>query len=123
MISMTTDSVLPRERAEFWAALVSRHLRQCASSRRANSPAREVQARVIGDLRVAQVSGLGVHALHTGAQDRTRSRSPLCACVHLEARPGSAAAANRLPCEEATSLSPTAGRSSRSILSDPGGTC
>ena len=85
MISMTTDSVLPRERAEFWADLVSLHVTPMCIEPAGKQPLRgEVQARVIGDLAVAQVSGLGLRALHTGAQI-ARARDHLyAACVHLE---------------------------------------
>jgi hypothetical protein len=47
MISMTTDSVLPRERADFWTDLVSRHVTpMCIEPAGEKSLSGEVQARV-----------------------------------------------------------------------------
>ena len=85
MISMTTDSVLPRERAEFWTDLVSRHVTPMCIEPAGEQPlSGEVQVRVIGDLGVAQVSGRGVHASHTRVQI-ARTRGHLyAACVHLD---------------------------------------
>ena len=85
MISMTTDSVLPRERADFWTDLVSRHVTPMCIEPAGEQPlSGEVQVRVIGDLGVAQVSGRGVHASHTRVQI-ARTRGHLyAACVHLD---------------------------------------
>jgi len=85
MISMTTDSVLPRERAEFWTDLVSRHVTPMCIEPAGEQPlSGEVQVRVIGGLGVAQVSGRGVHASHTRVQI-ARARGHLyAACVHLD---------------------------------------
>jgi AraC-like DNA-binding protein len=85
MISMTTDSVPPRERADFWTDLVSRHVTPMRIEPAADQFVRgEVQARVIGSLGVAQVSGRGVHASHARSEI-ARSREHLyAACVHLE---------------------------------------
>ena len=84
MISMTTDSVLPRERAEFWTDLVSRHVTPMCIEPAGEQPlSGKDQVQVIGDLGVAQVSGRGVHASHTRAQI-ARTRGHLyAACVHL----------------------------------------
>ena len=85
MISMTTDSVLPRERAEFWTDLVSRHVTPMCIEPAGEHPLHgEVQVQVIGDLGVAQVSGRGVHASHTRVQI-ARTRGHLyAACIHLD---------------------------------------
>ena len=85
MFSMTTDSVLPRERTEFWADLVSRHVTPMCIQPAGGEPVRgEVQALTIGDLCVAQVSGRGVHASHSRPQI-ARARSHLYAvCVHID---------------------------------------
>jgi AraC-like DNA-binding protein len=85
MIAMTTDSVRPSERAEFWADLVSRHVTPMCIEPAGTQPLRgEIQAQVIGGLGVAQVSGRGVHASHTRAQI-ARTRGHLwAACMHLE---------------------------------------
>lgn len=85
MISMTTDSVLPRERAEFWTDLVSRHVTPMCIEPVGQQPLRgEVLARSVGDLWVTQVSGVGVQALHRHAQiARTRDHF-YAACVHLD---------------------------------------
>src|SRR5258705_3093587 len=85
MVSVTTTSIPTRERAEFWADLVSRHgppIEIGAAGKLALHG--EIQARVIGDLGVAQVSGLGVHALHTGAHIARARGHVYAACVHLE---------------------------------------
>ena len=85
MISMTTDSVLPRERAEFWTDLVSRHVTPMCIEPAGEQPlSGGVQVRVIGDLGVARVSGRGVRASHSREQI-ARTRSHLyAACVHLD---------------------------------------
>ena len=88
MISMTTDSVLPRERAEFWTDLVSCHVTPMCIEPAGEQPLRgEVQVRVIGDLGVAQVSGRGVHAsLH--CSDRSTHGHLYAACVTSMSRLG-----------------------------------
>lgn len=84
MISMTTDSVRPKERGEFWTDLVSRHVTPMRIEPTGKQPLRgEVQARVIGDLGVAQVRGRGIHAAH-GRREVARTRDHLyAACVHI----------------------------------------
>lgn len=85
MISMTTDSVLPRERADFWTDLVSRHVTPMCIEPAGEKPlSGEVQARVIGDLGVAQVSGCGVHASHARVQIAHTRGHLYAACVHLD---------------------------------------
>jgi len=85
MISVTTDSIPIRERAEFWADLVSRHVTPVQIEPAGKRPLRgEIHARVIGNVGVAQVSGLGVQAVHTRAHI-ARARDHLYgACVHLD---------------------------------------
>ncbi len=85
MISMTTDSVMPRERADFWTDLVSRHVTPMRIEPAGEEPLRRaVQARMIGDLAIAQVCGRGVRAAHTRVQI-ARARGHLyAACVHLD---------------------------------------
>lgn len=85
MVSVTTDSVPRRERAEFWADLVSRHVTPMRIEPAGKLALHgEIQARVIGNLGVAQVSGLGVHALHTGAHIARSRGHVYAACVHLD---------------------------------------
>ena len=85
MISMTTDSVAPRERAEFWTDLVSRHVTPMRIEPAGELPlCGEVQVRVIGDLGVAQVSGRGVRASHARAQIAGTRGHLYAACVHLD---------------------------------------
>ena len=85
MISMTTDSVLPRERADFWTDLVSRHVTPMCIEPAGEQPLRgAVQARIIGDLGVAQVCGRGVRAAHTRVQIARTSGHLYAACVHLD---------------------------------------
>lgn len=84
MLSMTTDSVLPHERAEFWSDLVSRHVTPMRIEPTSAQLLRgHVEARVIGDLGVARVSGAGVHALHTRAHVARAGDHRYAACVHL----------------------------------------
>jgi AraC-like DNA-binding protein len=85
MISMTTDSVLPRERADFWTDLVSRHVTPMFIEPAGEQPLRgAVQARIIGNLGVAQVSGRGVRAAHTRVQIARTSGHLYAAGVHLD---------------------------------------
>ena len=82
---MTTDSVLPRERADFWTDLVSRHVTPMCIEPAGEQPLRgAVQARIIGDLGVAQVCGRGVRAAHTRVQIARTSGHLYAACVHLD---------------------------------------
>ncbi|MGE0425309.1 MAG: helix-turn-helix domain-containing protein [Reyranellaceae bacterium] len=85
MMSMTTDSVRPHERAEFWTDLVSRHVTpMCIEPAGEMSLRGEVQVRMVGDLGVALVSGRGIQASHTRVQI-ARTRDHLyAACVHLD---------------------------------------
>lgn len=85
MISMTTDSVLPRERADFWTDLVSRHVTPMCIEPAGEHPLRgAVEVRIIGDLGVAQVCGRGVRARHTRVQIARTSGHQYAACVHLD---------------------------------------
>jgi len=85
MISMTTDSVLPRERADFWTDLVSRHVTPMCIEPAGEQPLHgAVQVRTIGDIGVAQVRGLGVRAGHTRVQIARTSDHLYAACVHLD---------------------------------------
>jgi AraC family transcriptional regulator, positive regulator of tynA and feaB len=85
MVSVTTDGIPPRERAEFWADLVSRHVTPMLIEPAGKLALHgEIQARLIGGLGVARVSGRGVHALHTGAQIARARGHVYAACVHLE---------------------------------------
>jgi AraC family transcriptional activator of tynA and feaB len=85
MISVTTDSIPTRDRAEFWADLVSRHVTPIRIEPAGSHGLRgEIQARVIGDLGVVQVSGQGVHAVHTRAHIARAAGHVYGACVHLE---------------------------------------
>lgn len=85
MVSVTTDSIPARERAEFWADLVSRHVTPMRIEPAGTLALHgEIQARVVGNLGVAQVSGLGVYALHTGAHIARARGHVYAACVHLD---------------------------------------
>jgi len=85
MISMTTDSVLPRERADFGTDLVSRHVTAMFIEPAGEQPLRgAVQARIIGNLGVAQVCGRGVRAAHTRVQIARTSGHLYAAGVHLD---------------------------------------
>ena len=85
MISVTTDSIPTRERAEFWADLVSRNVTPVRIEPAGKQALRgEIQARALGDLGVAQVSGQGLHAAHTGAHIARARGHVYAACMHLE---------------------------------------
>ncbi|WP_249150404.1 helix-turn-helix domain-containing protein [Bradyrhizobium sp. JYMT SZCCT0180] len=82
---MTTDSVLPRERADFWTDIVSRHVTPMSIEPAGEQPLRgTVQARIIGDLAVAQVCGRGVRATHARVQIARTNGHLYAACVHLD---------------------------------------
>lgn len=84
MTSMTTDSVLPQERAEFWADLVSSHVTPMRIEPAGALPLHgEIQVRLIGDLGIAHVSGAGVQALHTRAQVARAGGHLYAAGVHV----------------------------------------
>lgn len=62
---LTTDDVRPCERAEFWTALVSRHVTPMAMEPAQLELRGEIQARTMGDVGVARVCGQGIRAIHT----------------------------------------------------------
>jgi len=74
MVTMTTDNVAQRERAEYWADLVSRNVSSMRIEPSRQLPLHgKITARAIGDVTVAEVSGCGIRALHTAAEvARTR---------------------------------------------------
>ena len=85
MISLTTDSIPTRERADFWADQVSRHVTPVRIEPAGDHAVRgEIHARVIGDLGVAQVSGQGVQASHRREHIARATDHVHGACVHLE---------------------------------------
>jgi hypothetical protein len=85
MFSVTTDVISPRDRAEFWADLVSRHVRPMRIEPAGDGALRgEIEARPLGELRMARVSGAGVNALHTRAQIARGDGQLYAAAVSLE---------------------------------------
>jgi len=85
MISVTTDSVPERERVEFWADLVSRHVTPIRiEPSGTHSVHGEIRAHAIGALGVAQVSGMGVLASHTRAHIARATDHVYAACVHVD---------------------------------------
>lgn len=85
MIAMTTDSVRPQERVEYWEDLVTRHVTPMRIEPSGRSPLRgEVQAQVIGDVIVAEVSGYGIKASHTRAEVAYTTGHRFVACVNLD---------------------------------------
>lgn len=84
MVSVTTDTLPAHERAEFWADLVSRHVTPIRIEPAGKHPLHgEIQARVVGALGVARVSGIGVQASHTRAHIARADGHVYGACVHL----------------------------------------
>lgn len=86
MISLSTDSLPRRERAQFWADLVSRHVTpiQIEPAREVHALRGEIQARALAQIGIARVSGQGVHAVHTGAHVAAAKGHVYAACVHLD---------------------------------------
>ena len=85
MISLTTDGVGPRERVEYWADLVSRHVTPMRMEPSGPSPLRgEVRAQAIGNVTIAEVSGHGIHASHTRAEIARTGDHLYAACVNLD---------------------------------------
>jgi AraC family transcriptional regulator, positive regulator of tynA and feaB len=85
MISVSTDTIPTRDRAEFWADLVSRHVTPIRIDPTGERPLRgEIHARAIGNVGVARVAGMGVHAVHTRAHVARAGGHLYGACVHLE---------------------------------------
>jgi AraC-like DNA-binding protein len=85
MISLRTDGVRPRERVEYWADLVSRHVTPMRIEPSGQSPLRgEVRAQVVGNVTIAEVSGQGIHASHTRTEVARTSGHLYAACVILD---------------------------------------
>lgn len=85
MISLTTDGVAPRERVEYWADLVTRHVTPMQMAPSGGAPLRgEVRAQVIGNINVAEVSGQGICASHTRAEVARADGHLYAACVNLD---------------------------------------
>ena len=75
MISMTTDSVLPRERAEFWTDLVSRHvtpmcIEPAGDQRGANTALAVVRAAGVG---IRAVLEQALQPAHVAVRGRLRA--------------------------------------------------
>jgi AraC-like DNA-binding protein len=84
MTTISTDTVLAHERAEFWADLVSRHVTPMRIEPTGERALRgEIETRLLGDIGVAQVSGMGVQALHSRGQVARAGDHRYAACVHL----------------------------------------
>lgn len=84
MISVTTDHVPARERTEYWADLVSRHVTPIRIEPAGPDVLRgSIRARAIGDLGAAQVSGQGVRAVHTAAHIARATDHVYAAGVHV----------------------------------------
>jgi AraC family transcriptional regulator, positive regulator of tynA and feaB len=85
MTSITTDGIPLRERAEFWADLVSRHVTPIRIEPAGEQGlCGEIQTRVIGGLGVAQVAGVGVHASHTSSHIARARGHVYAACIHVD---------------------------------------
>ena len=89
MISLTTDSIPARERVEFWAILVSRHVTPVGIEPAGAHEVRgEIEARVVGDLGVARVSGQGVQASQPGRTSHAPGGTSTGRVSISTARPG-----------------------------------
>lgn len=56
------------ERVEYWSDLVSRNVTPMRIEPRTQPLNGKITARAIGDVTVAEVSGCGIHALHTASE-------------------------------------------------------
>jgi AraC family transcriptional regulator, positive regulator of tynA and feaB len=83
-ISLTTDGIRPHERPEFWTALVSRHVTPMAMEPSQLELRGEIQARSVGDLGLARVSGQGIRAIHSDAHAACATSHLYAACIHIE---------------------------------------
>jgi len=83
--TMTTEDVAPRERVDYWAHLVSQNVRPMRIEPSRRLPFHgKVTARAIGDVTVAEVSGGGIHAIHTAAEVARTRHHLYAACVNIE---------------------------------------
>lgn len=85
MLSISTDAVKSSERAEFWTDIVSRHVTPIQIEPADPGALRgEIHAVPVGAAGIAQVSGQGIRALHTGAHVARGTAHLHAACVHLQ---------------------------------------
>ena len=85
MATLTTDSVPRRERVEFWADLVSRHVHPVRIEPAGDRVLRaDMCTRLVGGLGVTQVSGQGIISSHTRSHVALAKSHVHCACVMLE---------------------------------------
>ncbi|HEV7389030.1 MAG TPA: helix-turn-helix domain-containing protein [Gemmatimonadaceae bacterium] len=85
MITVTTDSVHPHERVGYWQDLVTRHVTPMQIEPSRETPLRgQVQAQVIGNVTVAEVSGYGIIASHTRAEVAHTTGHLYAVCVNLD---------------------------------------
>jgi AraC-like DNA-binding protein len=85
MLAINTDNVRPRERVDYWADAVSRHVTPMRIEPTGRQALRgEVHARAIGPLTVAEVSGHGIRALHTRSEIASTRGHLYAACVSLD---------------------------------------
>ncbi len=71
VIAISTDGVQPKERAEFWADLVTRHVTPMQIEPAGELALHgEIQALPLGQIGIARVSGSGMQALHTRSPGR-----------------------------------------------------
>ena len=71
---LTTDGVRLSERAEYWTALVSRHVTPMAMEPAELELRGAIHARAIGPIGVAHVCGQGIRARHTTAHTARASK-------------------------------------------------
>ena len=81
---ISTEAVKPTERAEYWTDVVSRHVTPIQIEPKGSSGLRgEIRAFPVGAAGIAQVSGQGMRASHTGAHIARATAHLHAACVHL----------------------------------------
>lgn len=86
MVRLTTTGVRPKERVEYWADLVSRHVTVMDIVPAGPRMRGQIEARAVGDLvaSLATVSGQGLRAVHTRSHVERADAHFHAACVHLD---------------------------------------
>jgi AraC family transcriptional regulator, positive regulator of tynA and feaB len=84
MDTITTDTVPARDRLEFWADLISRHVNPMRFKVAGDHGFRGcVRTRMIAGLAISAVSGEGIQALHGRSEIARTNKHFHIACVHL----------------------------------------
>lgn len=85
-MTVTTSGIRAKERVEFWADLVSRHVTPMGIEPSGPLLNGRIDAHPLGDLglAVARVAGRGIRALHTDAHVGRATGHLYAACIHID---------------------------------------